>query len=417
MSQGGLQDASEERPLSRIDDAWAHVADRALWPTPVGAVGLELEGHLIDRRDPTRRVPWDEVCRLVELTGELPSRSRISVEPGGQLELSTLPAADAGSAVTALRTDEHVLLDTLRAEGYGLAFLGTDPARAPERVNPAARYVAMERYFDARGCGVPGRALMSSSAGLQLNLEAGERTEWADRLDRLYRLGPVLLAMSACSPLLAGSASGWASMRQQAWLELEAERSAPVPFSGDPSSAWADYALAAPVMLIRSGSDALSEPPHRVPFADWIGAPQLVGRAPTIADLDYHLTTLFPPVRPRGYLELRFLDASPMSWWPGLAAISLTLIDDPVAGERGRELVASVDFDWRHAARVGLRDPALRQLAVACAAVALERCPAELRPDAERYAELLTAGHSLGDRLRDAAEGDGRLFLQEALDG
>jgi glutamate--cysteine ligase len=394
----------------------AYVADRALGAAPVGTVGLELEGHLIDRADPGRRVSWDEVCRLVELVGELPNDSRISVEPGGQLELSTLPMAGVEAVVTALRTDEQVLLDLLRAEGYGLAFLGIDPFRSPERVSPAPRYVVMERYFDARGCGRAGRALMSASAGLQLNIEAGRPSEWADRLEWLYRLGPVLLAISASSPCLSGTSSGWVSMRQQAWLELEPQRSAPVPFGGDPGGAWADYALAAPVMLIRGDPDTLSEPKIPLDFADWIRAPHTVGRPPTIADLDYHLTTLFPPVRPRGYLELRFLDASPMSWWPGLAALAVTLIDDPVAADRLRDPVSTLDTDWRHAAEVGLHDPALRAVAVGCVAVALERCPTDLRADVERYAELVETGHTLGDRLRDAAAGDHRLLLREALD-
>ena len=70
-----------------------------------------------------------------------------------------------------------------------------------------------------------------------------------------------------------------------------------------------------------------------------------------MADLDYHLTTLFPPVRPRGYVEIRCLDALPDRWWPALAAITATLVDDPVAADAAAELCAPVADAWQTAAR------------------------------------------------------------------
>ena len=70
-----------------------------------------------------------------------------------------------------------------------------------------------------------------------------------------------------------------------------------------------------------------------------------------MADLDYHLTTLFPPVRPRGYVEIRCLDALPDRWWPALAALVATLVDDPVAADEAAELCAPVADAWQTAAR------------------------------------------------------------------
>ncbi|HET9650119.1 MAG TPA: glutamate-cysteine ligase family protein, partial [Microlunatus sp.] len=333
------QAGSCHQPLVDVDQVRACVADQTLRDAPLGRVGLELEGHLVDRRSIGRRVGWDEVRDLVDRVGDRLARSRLSVEPGGQLELSTLPAPGLEAAVTALIEDERILGEVLRERGYGLAFLGLDPARSPARVNPSARYREMERYFDRSGCGSVGRLIMVCSAGLQLNLDAGPRAGWSDRLDRLDRLAPVLMALSACSPLSAGGPSGWASMRQQAWWEIDPPRTAAVTFGGDPGRAWADYALAAPVMLVAevsagpddapSASKRLVSPERTVSFADWVRHPSWLGRPPTFDDLSYHLTTLFPPVRPRGYLELRFLDAVPVGWWPGLAAIVGTLLDDP----------------------------------------------------------------------------------------
>ena len=93
--------------------------------------------------------------------------------------------------------------------------------------------------------------------------------------------------------------------------------------------------------------------------------------APTLADLDYHLTTLFPPVRPRGYVEIRCIDALPDRWWPALAALTAVLIDDPIAADRAAELCEPV------ARRAGPRPPAtgsptrpLRRAAPGCVEVA-----------------------------------------------
>ncbi len=74
-----------------------------------------------------------------------------------------------------------------------------------------------------------------------------------------------------------------------------------------------------------------------VPFADWAdGRVLLGGRRPTIADLDYHLTTLFPPVRPRRWLEIRYLDSVPDAVWPAVVFTLATLLDDPVAADDRR---------------------------------------------------------------------------------
>ena len=89
----------------------------------------------------------------------------------------------------------------------------------------------------------------------------------------------------------------------------------------DPASAWARYALRAPVIFVRNGGGDIAAVRTSIPFEQWAsGAVRLGGRVPTAADLDVHLTTLFPPVRLRGYLELRYLDMTAPRWWPAIAA-------------------------------------------------------------------------------------------------
>ncbi|SFP09556.1 glutamate--cysteine ligase [Geodermatophilus dictyosporus] len=401
--------AVEERTALDLDAAVAHVAGAALRPGPVGAVGLELEAHLVDLDRPPARVPWSRVTAALAAVPALPGGSRVTVEPGGQVELSGPPAPDAGTAVAALRADRAVLAGVLADRRLGLAPVGTDPLRRPARVCPAPRYRAMERHFTAVGCGTPGTAMMAATASLQVNLDAGPPAGWSRRVALAHQLGPVLVAVSACSPLLGGRVTGWRSSRQQVWGALDQARCGPLLGGADPAGEWAAYALAAPVMLVRDPATGDAEPVlGRTRFADWVtGAAPLGGRRPTTADLDYHLSTLFPPVRPRGYLEIRYLDAAPEPWWPALAAVTAALLDDPAAADAAAEATAPVAGAWDRAARDGLADPALRTAAVRCLAAAAPVVAPSLRPGTEALADLVAAGRCPGDALLAAASTGG----------
>jgi gamma-glutamylcysteine synthetase len=207
-----------------------HLTGRALTETAAprpgrpGLVGLELELHLVDRHDPLRRPTWARVRTALDALPPMPAGSAVTVEPGGQVELSTPPCPGPVAAVRALRADEEALRSALRA-------------------------------------------------ALQVNRDAGPRAGWADRLR--------LLALLELRPVTRRT----------------------------PLAAWLSGAAADPALQ----------------------------RRPVTTDLDYHLTTLFPPVRPRGYLELRCLDALPRRWWPALVTLTVTLADDPVAADRARE--------------------------------------------------------------------------------
>jgi glutamate--cysteine ligase len=270
----------------------------------------------------------------------------------------------------------------------------------------------MQEHFAAIGCAGPGRAMMASTAALQINLDAGPAHNWPERLAHLHRLGPVLLAISACSPMLARHASGWRSMREQAWAGIDRARTAPLRTGVEPTQAWADYALAAPVMLVHDDGDA-APVPSRVSFASWIAGDAKLIRRPTVGDLDYHLTTLFPPVRPRGWIELRYLDAVPDRWWPALAALVVALADDRAAAAAADEACEPVAVAWERAARDGLNDPALHRAARACVAAAADRVPDELKDDVARFAGLVEHGCSPGDELRKRIEQSGPLTVLE----
>jgi len=124
---------------------------------------------------------------------------------------------------------------------------------------------------------------------------------------------------------------------------------------------------------------------------------------------------LFPPVRLRGYLELRYMDVTAPRWWPALAAVAATLLDDKTAADQAREATERTARRWEQAARHGLRDALLADSARRCLAIAASRAPAELRPSVADLAELVESGRGPGDLLASRIEQVGPLAALEEL--
>jgi glutamate--cysteine ligase len=404
-------DASVDQaePLS-VDDAYARSHEAALRPSVIGPVGLEVENHLVDLDSVADRVPWDRVGLIPGTIGSTAGRCAVTLEPGGQLELSGPPVSRIEATVADLCDDSDRARQALGELRLGLAPAGADPLRPPRRVNPKPRYRAMEQHYAATGRAAPAAVMMNSTAALQVNLEAGPMAGWPERVARAHRLGPTMVAISASSRWLCGRDTGWKSARQRAWAGLDPRACGPVPdcvaadpaadCALDPASAWARFALRAPVAFVRTGGDDVAAVGASVPFERWAsGEVRLGGRQPTAADLDVHLTTLFPPVRLRGYLELRYLDMTASRWWPAIAAVATTLMDDPVAADMATEATERAAQRWTEAARDGLGDDVLADSARRCLAIAAARAPAGLAPEVGDLAELVESGRSPGDLL------------------
>ncbi|MCS0634697.1 ergothioneine biosynthesis glutamate--cysteine ligase EgtA [Streptomyces sp. LP05-1] len=348
---------------------------------PPGTVGVELEWFVHDAHAPRLPVPVDRLRTVFAGLGSLPLKSALTFEPGGQLELSSPPASSLAECVAVTAADLDVVRDALRADGLVLTGGGTDPWQGPrERLLREPRYDAMETWLDRTG--PAGRAMMRDSASVQVCLDAGYEEPGPLGLERRWRLahllGPVLVAVFAASPVLQGRPATHRSARQSLWAELDPVRSLAPRLDREPRGAWADHVLDAPVMCVRR-PDGPWLVPDGLTFRDWLrhGRP----RPATRADLDYHISTLFPPVRPRGHLELRMLDAQPGEdgWLVPLAVVS-ALFDDPEAAEAAYRLAESLtegfgppgpqppprDRLWTAAARDGLAVPALREAAVSC---------------------------------------------------
>ena len=212
----------------------------------------------------------------------------------------------------------------------GLRFLttGLDPYRLPQRQLRHPRYDAMEQYFSRDGGADAelGPMMMTATAATQVNLDIGrDEADARARWRLLHTVGPTMSAMFANSPVGAGADTGWRSGRQRVWQGLDAARTH-APAGDDPISAWTDYTLDAPVMLRhRDGDDWSAQAGWTM--RDWLDEAD----PPTEDDLELHLTTLFPPVRPRGWYEVRYLDAQPWRWWPVPVAVLGAVLDDPAA--------------------------------------------------------------------------------------
>lgn len=349
---------------------------------PPHHVGAELEWLVARHGDPAAPVSLSRLQTLLGV-GTGPGGSSITWEPGGQLELSSPVAPDLTSCWEALRRDTSHVQGLLAQDNLELLGSGLDPQRPPARQVRSPRYDAMEAYFDQADAapgplrGRAGRLMMASTAALQVNLDAGaDGADVTARWTLLHALGPVLVAAFANSPVHGGRLTGWKSTRQLVWQRLDPARTAPVPSGlGDPVTAWADYALDAPVMAVRRPGRWVPAP--GCTFREWVsGAAGSAGTPPpTEDDLAYHLTTLFPPVRPRGWLEVRYLDAQAPGLWPVPLAVLTALVNDAAAAAVAREAVAPAEGRWEQAARSGLEDPVLASAATACFDAALAALP------------------------------------------
>jgi glutamate--cysteine ligase len=376
-------DLSPGQPISEADaEGW--LPKTCFKHGPPGRIGIELE-YVVHARDSVAHVPPDQLRRLYASVEALPLDSRFTVEPGGQVELSSRPAERLGQAIDRLTADLALISEAAARHSARLVGVGIDPLPPPPRLLEGPRYAAMAAYLSRWGRA--GAAMMRSTASVQVNVEAATPGgSFDDRWRLLYRAGPVLSAAFATSPTYPAADphwAGWAGLRQAVWQHLDPSRCLEPPVGPGESvpEAWARYVLDARVLAVRRPSGDWTAPPG-VTFRRWLreGPGAVPGHPPpSRADLAYHLTTLFPPVRARGHLEVRYLDEQPGRWWRVPPSVISMLVDDADAADAARaacEPLGDGATGWRRAARVGLRDPEIRRAAgrlLTAAAEALDR--------------------------------------------
>ncbi|MFD5073799.1 ergothioneine biosynthesis glutamate--cysteine ligase EgtA [Streptomyces sp. NPDC058371] len=379
-----VSDCTENRSVVTEAEVEALVRGICFKTGPPRTLGVEVEWLVHELRLPQLPVTPARLEEAYATLRTLPLRSALTVEPGGQLELSSLPAASLMECIGSVSEDLAAVRAVLREADLGLSGYGQDPWNPPSRFLHEPRYDAMERYLDRTG--PEGRAMMCSSASVQVCLDAGHEEPGplghGRRWWLAHQLGAVLVAAFAHSPMAAGRHTGWRSTRQSLWAAMDPGRSSAPALGGDPRVAWARHVLDAPVMCVRAPKGAW-DVPEGLTFREWTRS----GTPPDRADLDYHLTTLFPPVRPRGHLEFRMIDAQPGDdGWIVPLAVTTALFDDAEAAETAYRTVkplaeragsqpAPCNPLWTEAARGGLTDPELHEAAVICFAAAADALP------------------------------------------
>ena len=323
-------------------------------PTSREMNGVEMEWITSPRGHPRARSS-EEALRYAT-SRRAPARGRITVEPGGQIELSTRAVTSVDETLDALGQERRWLAEVLSTRGIVTCSAAIDLNRAPSRVVHAPRYDAMEEFFG--GAGTVGQWMMTNTASLQINL-AHDCRRWDRRWTLLHRLAPLLIGLFARSPAADADGRWWFSMRQAVIWAIGTGRTGPPDLGLPAVAAWQKYVLDADVMMIRARGSGMSALRPGFPFRRWLQEGHELGW-PTPVDLAHHMTTLFPPIRPRGWLELRFLDSQPPPRDEIVVMLVHSLLVDGVVDELAERIPDTAEF-WMEATRSGLSHPVLRQ--------------------------------------------------------
>jgi glutamate--cysteine ligase len=279
----------------------------------------------------------------------------VSLEPGGQFELSGEPLATVHEIGAETQQHLNQVIAVGEPLGIGLLGVGFAPnwklAETPRM--PKQRYEVMRRYMPL--VGTRGLDMMYRTATIQVNLDFGDEADMVKKFRVSLALQPVVTAIFACSPFTEGKPNGYLSMRSEVWRHTDPDRSGMIPFVFEPGMSferYADYALSVPMYFVYR--DGRYVDVAGASFRDFMAGHlvQLPGERPTLDDWSDHLTTLFPEVRMKRFLEMRGADGGRWRRICALPALWTGLLYDQGALDAGWDLVK----DWSAEERQGLRD-------------------------------------------------------------
>ena len=375
------------------------------------------------------RFGWAPVEEAGKLIGLTKGGANISLEPGGQLELSGAPLETIHQ--TCDEVNDH--LREVRAVsdeiGAGFIGLGVAPTWTHDEMPlmPKGRYKLMDAYMDR--VGEAGRIMMRRTCTVQVNLDFESEADMVKKLRVAIALQPVANALFGNSPFFEGKLNGHKSYRGWVWRHLDPARTGMVPFvfeEGFGFERWVDYALDVPMYFVyRDGRyiDALGQS-----FRDFLDGrlPALPGETPTLSDWGDHLTTLFPEARIKKFIEMRGADGGPWRRLCALPAFWVGLIYDTTALDAAWDLARNWDAETREAWRVAASRDGLeaevggqKMLDIAREAVAIADAGLRARarpgaggmlPDESHFLnalrESVETAHAPADELIDRYHGD-----------
>ena len=368
------------------------------------------------------RFGWTPVLEQDNIIGLTRNGANVSLEPGGQLELSGAPLETIHQ--TCDEVHEHLREVQAVADDIGARFIGL--GAAPEwsqdqmPMMPKGRYRLMTDYMDS--VGTLGKQMMYRTCTVQVNLDFASEADMVKKLRVALALQPVATALFANSPFLDGKPNGMKSWRSHIWQNLDGARTGMLPFvfeDGMGYERWVDYVLDVPMYFVyRDGKyiNALGQS-----FRDFLKGelPALPGEKPTLSDWADHMTTVFPEARVKKYIEMRGADGGPWRRLCALPAFWVGLIYDQGALDAAWDLVKGWDAQTRDALRVAAGRDALQgeangirlhDLAREAVAIAQAGLKARARPGAgglipdethflDALAESVASGHVPADEL------------------
>ena len=278
----------------------------------------------------------------------------VSLEPGGQFELSGAPLETIHD--TCEEVHEHLVQVREIGDALGIGFLGLGASpvwtRAETPVMPKGRYKIMAPYMDK--VGRYGRDMMFRTCTVQVNLDFGSEADMVKKLRVSLALQPVATALFANSPFLEGKPNGFLSFRSEVWTDTDNARSGMLPFafeSGMSFERYVDYALDVPMYFVMRDGKYINTAGES--FRKFLEGklPQLPGEKPVAKDWSDHLTTIFPEVRLKQYLEMRGSDSGPWRRLCALPALWTGLLYEQGPLEAAWDLVKSWTADERQALR------------------------------------------------------------------
>ncbi|MEJ6790311.1 glutamate--cysteine ligase [Brevundimonas sp. BR2-1] len=293
--------------------------------------------------------PVEEAGHVIALERRNPdgTTASISLEPGGQFELSGAPLKDVHEICD--ETGRHLMEVKQVADQINLGFLGAgfDPMwrREDVPVMPKGRYAIMRAYMPKKGS--LGLDMMLRTCTIQSNLDFADEADMVAKFRTSLALQPIATALFACSPFIEGRPSGFLSSRANVWTDTDPDRTGMLDFvfqDGFGYERYADYALDVPMYFAKRGEAYvdLSGRSFRQFMTEGLDA--LPGERATKKDWNDHLTTLFPEVRLKAYLEMRGADGGPWSRICALQALWAGVLYDGAALAAAWDLVKDWDI-------------------------------------------------------------------------
>jgi glutamate--cysteine ligase len=392
--------------------------------------------------DGLTRFGWDPIYEggnVIALSGK---DGAISLEPAGQLELSGAPLATLHE--TCAETGRHLSQVKAVGDELGIGFLGLgmwpDKTRAELPVMPKGRYAIMLRHMPRVGS--MGLDMMLRTCTIQTNLDYDSEADMAKKFRVSLALQPLGTALFANSPFTEGKVNGFLSYRSHIWSDTDPARTGMLPFvfeDGFGYERYADYALDVPMYFVyRDGKyiDAAGQS-----FRDFLDGrlPALPGEKPRLSDWTDHLSTAFPEVRLKSFLEMRGSDGGPWGRICALPALWVGLLYDSQALDAAWDLVKDWSMDERQALRdsvpkLGFKSPVpggrtLLDIAPQMLEIARSGLAARAKLDSggnnetgylgildELVARGKTPADMLLDRFRDEWGGDlSRIYAEESF--